>query len=178
MGGNIEHLGVDALPHLHRPGADADAAVGVDVDQGRGLVEEGAGERDPKAHRHHGDAPLDQGVRAIELRDLVIERGDVVSLEHFVECPSSVALLSVLAVGKGLALADEVGLLDDLGRDLHDLGRPGNGGLDHEHRLRRAEAAKCGEGRQVGAAAESGDADVGDEVAAGRVKEAALEDGG
>ena len=73
-------LGVDALAHLHRGGADADAAVGVDVDQRRRLVEEGGREGDAEAHRHQGDAPLDEGVVAVEVVDLATGSGDVDSV--------------------------------------------------------------------------------------------------
>ena len=62
------------------------------------------------------------------------------------------------------------------GGDAQRLGGLDDGRLHHEHRLRPAEAAEGGEGRQVGAAGDAGGADVGDAVAVGGVEQGALED--
>ena len=51
-------LGLDPLPHLHRPGRHRHAAVGVDVHERPALVEDRVGEGDAEADRHQGQTLL------------------------------------------------------------------------------------------------------------------------
>ena len=51
VGGDLRHLGVQALAHLGAAVIDLDRAVGVHEHQRARLVQEAGRERDPKAHR-------------------------------------------------------------------------------------------------------------------------------
>ena len=68
-GGDLDHLGVQALSHLGAAVIDQHRAVLVDVHQRPGLVEGGQVERDAELDRRHRQCPFGVGMRGVELGD-------------------------------------------------------------------------------------------------------------
>ena len=62
VGHELANLHVEALAHLGAAGRDLDRAVGVDVDQRIGLVQESRRERDAELHRRDGEAAEAQAI--------------------------------------------------------------------------------------------------------------------
>ena len=58
IGHDLGDLGVQPLAHLGAAMVDLHAAVGIDMDQRSGLVEQGGGEADAELHRRDRDAAL------------------------------------------------------------------------------------------------------------------------
>ncbi len=60
VGHYLGHLDHQALAHLGPAMVQQDRAVGIDLDQGAGLVQVAGGEGDAELHRRQGDAALDR----------------------------------------------------------------------------------------------------------------------
>ena len=152
LGHHLGDLDVEPLPHLGAAVVQVDAAVGVEVDQGAGLVEVGRGE---------GDAELDRGQRQAAHNHLglgvgrtqrrtprpVVGRG----LQGLDDLQGDV-VLDLLVVGRDVALglAVEVALADVQRVLAGGEGDLLDQALAPEHALRPAEAAEGRVGDGVG----------------------------
>ncbi len=166
VGDDLRHLGVQALSHLGAAVVHLHAAVGVHVDQGARLVEEGGGEADAELHRRDGDAALDHGARgvprrdgfaplpilavALQLRDQRLQ--DVVLDLHLVV--GDVAVFHAVEVAQAHVQRIQAEPARDVAQD----------GLDHDHALRPAEAPEGGVALRVGLATVGRDLDVAQEI--------------
>ena len=166
-----------ALPHVDGAGRDADRTVGVDVEQRLGLVEQGGGEGNAEAHRHHGQALAQLAAIGIEVSHGLLAAGQVEMAAQFVPAGGRPVVGGRHAVRKGIAHAQQILPLQAFRRDAQLPRGPADGGFEDEHRLRCAEAAEGRIRRQVGAATGGGDADVGQAVGVGGVEQRAFENG-
>jgi hypothetical protein len=66
LGDDLGHLDEQALPHLGAAMVQQDRAVGIEVDQGAGLVQVRGRERDAELHRRQGQALLQHGLAALK----------------------------------------------------------------------------------------------------------------
>jgi hypothetical protein len=73
---DLGHLRVQALPHLCATVGEQHRAVGVHVDECRGLIHEGCREGDAKLCWHQGQAALGPAVRRVEGRHLHLALGE------------------------------------------------------------------------------------------------------
>ena len=110
-GGHLAQLAVHPLPHLHRPGGQAHAAVGVHVHQGPGLVEGLVGEGDAEAHGHQGQALLGQEVGAVELRHLPAPLLQMVAGLGRLPAAAGLPAVEALPVRQHVPVAQQVPLL-------------------------------------------------------------------
>ena len=142
-GGDLEHLGVQTLPHLGAAVVDQHRAVLVDVHQGTRLVERGEVERDAELHRRDGQPALAVRMGGVVRRDLGLPAYEVAGRGHLLpggDHPLGVA--DGLAVRRGLALGVEVAAAQLLGRETEQRRAAADDVLDDEHPLRAAEAAE------------------------------------
>ncbi|MNQ25004.1 hypothetical protein D3C85_382160 [compost metagenome] len=179
FGDYLRDLGIEALAHLGAAVVQMNAAVGIDVDQRAGLVEEGGGEADAEFHRGQRQALLQHRALLVEFDNFTAALGvlaaflqlgghlvDDVVLDRLVVV-GDVAL--VLTVVVELAYFERV--LAQLARHrVHDF-------FDGDHPLRAAEAAVGGVRGGVGLAAVAVDGGVAEVVGVVRVEHRAVDDG-
>ena len=177
-GGHGVDLGFDPLAHFHAPRGHDHAPVGVHVHESTTLVQGRVGERDAEADRHQGQALLLQAMGAVELLHPAAAPLQGVPVDRLLPAAAGPAAPGGHSVRKAVPLAQQVLLLYHRRGNPEGPGRPGDGALDHEHGLGSPEAAESGVGGQVRAGADPGGLEVGHEVAARGVKQAALQDRG
>ena len=179
LGHHLRHLDEQALTHLGAAVIEMDAAVGINVEKGAGLVQMRRGEGDAELYRRQRQALLEIGTGGVERRDLpaalpVVRRrlqiGD--QLRQDVVLDGHVIGRHVaLALAVEIALADLQRILAELAGDrIHHL-------LDSHHALRPAEAAEGGVRHQVRLAATGGDARAVEVVAVVGMEHGAVGDG-
>ncbi len=151
----LRDLGVQALAHLGAAVVQVNAAVGIDVDQRAGLVEEGGGERDTELDRRQRQTLLQDRAVGVEATDRLAALGIVAAgLEfggHLFEHVVLDGLVVVSDVALGLAVV--VGLAHCQGIAAQVAGDVVHHLLDGDHPLRAAEATVGGVGGGVGLAA-------------------------
>ena len=86
VGDQLPELGIEPLPHLGAAGRYLDGAVGVDVYQCIGLIEELRGERDAELDRRERDPLEVRGARRVEQLDLSATRVVVGRLRELIDC--------------------------------------------------------------------------------------------
>ena len=164
-GGDLQHLGVQALAHLGAAVVDQHRAVLVDVHQRPGLVEGGEVEGDAELHRRDRQAALGVLVRLVVRRHLGLPGGEVARLQHLL--PRGHGPLGVaygLAVRRGLSLDVEVAPPQVDGIESEQRRAAADDVLDDEHPLRPAEPAERRLRGLVGLRDPALHADVGDPV--------------
>ncbi len=152
LGDDLRDLEVEALPHLGAAMVQVDGAVLIDVHEGAGLVHVREGETDAELHRRQRKAALHDARRRVEGRD-VAPPGTVIRrpLEGLDEAEQRVGLLHLHAIRREVAARPvEVGIAHVEGIAARGPGDPVHHGLDRQHALRAAEAAKRGVGHGVG----------------------------
>ena len=155
FGHDLRDLGVQALAHLGAAVVQVDAAVGVDVDQRTGLVEEAGGEGNTEFHRGQRQAFFQDRAVGVVATDRFAALGVLAAFfqfgGHFFE---HVVLDGLVVVGDvALGLAVVVGLAH---RQRIEGQMAGNGVhhfFDGDHALRAAETTVSGVRRGVGLAA-------------------------
>ncbi len=156
-----------------------DAAVGVDVHQRAGLVEEAGGEADAELHRRQRQALLQDRACGIERADIfaslcIVAAGFQLG-GHLLEHVVLDGLVVVGDVALGLAVVVALAHLERVlaqlaGHRVHDL-------LDGDHALWAAEAAVGGVRGEVGLAAMAIDGGVAQVVGVVGVEHGAVDDG-
>ena len=139
-----------------------------------GLVQQGRGEGDAETDRDDGESLAPTRLSRVPAHDFGAPLGD--GRCQRLPAVADAGTRDAHPVGKGVALAQQVLRLQDLGRDAKLTRGGADRGFDDEDSLRRAEAAEGRVRRQIGAAAGCGDAHVGDEVGVGCVEQRAFED--
>jgi hypothetical protein len=155
VGHDLRHLGVQALAHFGAAVVHHHAAVGVDMHQRAGLVEQRGREADAELHRRDRQAALEHRALRVPRRDLAaplaIGRGlfeplqqrlqDVVLHRHLV--------VRHVAIGDAVQVAPAhiQRVQPEVARDVAQQG------LDDDHALRPAKAAERGVALGVGLAA-------------------------
>ena len=173
--GNACEIGAQPLAHFYAAGGDADAAVGVHMHQRTGLIQKCGCERNAETHRHERIALFDFEMRVIECLHALADGRQVVGRHSLIPGAAGAAPFRALAVRERIALLQQILALNLFPRQVQRLGHSGDGAFDHEHGLRTAEAAKCGERRQIGAARHTEGAHVGDKIGVGAVEQRPLE---
>src|SRR5690606_21086503 len=179
LGHHLSDLDVQPLAHLGAAVIQVDAAIGVDVHQRTGLVEEARREADAELHRRQRQALLQDRAAGVERTDFLAALGVFAAglqlgghlLEHVVLDGLVVRRDVALGLAIVVALAHFQRVLAQLARDrIHGL-------LDGDHALRAAEAAVGGVGGGVGLAAVTVDGGVAQVVGVVGVKHGAVDDG-
>ncbi len=178
LGHHLRDLGVQALAHLGATVVQVDAAVGVDVHQRAGLVEEAGGEADAELHRRQRQALLQDRACGIERADIfaslcIVAAGFQLG-GHLLEHVVLDGLVVVGDVAFGLAVVVALAHLERVlaqlaGHRVHDL-------LDGDHALWAAEAAVGGVRGEVGLAAMAIDGGVAQVVGVVGVEHGAIDD--
>ena len=178
-GHHLADLGMQPLAHLGAAVVDLHAAVGIDMEQGAGLVEVLGGEGDAELHRGQRQAALDHGAARIEVADRLSPCPVVAArLQPLDQLMEQAELLHGLAiVGDVPPLAVEIALAHREWVLSHPAGDVVHGRLDHHHPLGAAEAAEGGVGGGMGAGAMAGDQGRPERIGVVGVEHGAVDDG-
>ena len=121
VGGHLRHLGVQALAHLDATVRDRHRAIGVDVHQRAGLVQEAERERHAELGRNERDAALLPSVLRVELSNLLLALVELRRLAELrVELAHVRALLEPLLVVREIAIRVHVEFLSNSNEDDKD----------------------------------------------------------
>ena len=173
----MRQLGGQALAHLDAASGQGDAAVLIDVHEGRALVEKDLGKGHAMADGHDRHAFLDQPVLSVEGGYGRPGGADVELLLRGVPAEMGMFLFDTLTIGKTPAVGQQIALLQLLAGHPDGLGRVMQRTLDHPHALCRAEATKGGVGYDIGPTAGRAHAYVRNRVAIAAGEQRAFEHG-
>ena len=127
---DLPDLCVESLPHLRAAVIHLHAAVAVDQHERSGLIVQRGGEGDAELDGSDGDSAAAIRVRRIERIHLLAARYEPARfLELSPNARDALRILHRLAVVRGLALAVEVALADDVRRQFESRARSGPGCL-------------------------------------------------
>ena len=184
IGGDLGHLGVQALAHFGAAVIDADRAIHVNADHSAALVQHGGGEADAKLQGHHGQAALALAVLGVEgihrFAPGTIGGLDLELVEHFVANPVFDALAILGHQRRRVARDRRVAVQIDAAH-IQRVFAQGVGdllhhGLDAKHALRTAKPTESGGALHVGFAAVAHGLQMRDVVAVVDVQQSAVVD--
>ena len=173
-----QHLGrrpavleVHALPHLHRPGAEADAAVAAEMNERLTLAQRGMGEGDPEGQRQAGQPLLVHLIGGIEVGDAPLPTRQIVAGPGLLPTGVGAAAICRHAEREAVSFLEKAAGADHVRRDTALPGCSVDRAFQDEYPLGRAEAAHGREGREMHAAAPSGGPQMRDRVRTGGMEE-------